>query len=95
MNEAASGPTLSDSLDFRQFTVLPIHLVPREIAQREDVTQRYIAHLLKLAWLAPDVIQAINGGTFPAHLTLARLKKDLPLDWEAQRKAFGLTAQTR
>ena len=41
------------------------------------------------------MIQAINAGTFPAHLTLARLKKDLPLDWDAQRKAFGLAAQTR
>jgi hypothetical protein len=26
---------------------------------------------------------------------LTRLKKDLPLDWEAQRKTFGLAAQTR
>jgi hypothetical protein len=41
------------------------------------------------------VILAINADTFPAHLTLARLKKDPPFDWEAQRKAFGLAAQTR
>ena len=40
------------------------------------------------------MIQVIDKRTFPAHLTLARLKKNLRLDWEAQRKAFGLAAQT-
>jgi hypothetical protein len=62
---------------------------------REGGTQRYIAHLLKLAWLAPDVMQAINAGTFPAHITLEQLKKGLPLEWNARREAFGLAAQTR
>jgi hypothetical protein len=67
----------------------------KALAKREGVTQRYIAHLLKLAWLAPDVIQAINAGTFPAHITLEQLKKGIPLEWKAQREAFGLSAKTR
>jgi hypothetical protein len=48
--------------------------------QAGGLTQRYIAHLLKLACLTPGVMQAINAGTFPAHLTLARMRKYLPLD---------------
>ena len=67
----------------------------KALAETEGVTQHYVTHLLKLAWLAPDVIEAIDKGAFPADITLEQLKKDLPLDWEAQREAFGLAAQTR
>ena len=64
----------------------------KALAKREGVTQRYIAHLLKLA---SDVIQAINAGSFPAQLTFDHLKNDLLLHWEALRKAFGIAAHTR
>jgi hypothetical protein len=41
-----------------------------------------------LAFLAPDIIEAILQGRQPADLTLARLtnRLDLPLDWVAQRE---------
>lgn len=67
----------------------------KALAKREGFTQRCMTHLLKLAWLAPDVIRAIDKGTFPAHITLEQLKLDLQLDWKVQRVAFGLPAQTR
>ena len=46
-----------------------------DIAKREGTTQRYIAHILKLAFLAPDIMEAIIRGRIPADLTLTRLKK--------------------
>ena len=58
----------------------------KALAKREGVTQRYIAHLLKLAF---------NAGSFPAQLTFDHLKNDLLLHWEALRKAFGIAAHTR
>lgn len=55
------------------------------IAKRESVTQRYVAHLIKLAFLASDIMTAIIRGRVPADLSLDRLKKGFPLDWAEQR----------
>jgi hypothetical protein len=52
-----------------------------ELATKHGVTQRYIAHLIQLAWLSPDIIQAIYRGQIPATLSLERLKKGFPPDW--------------
>jgi site-specific DNA recombinase len=59
------------------------------IAKRDGVTQRYVAHLIKLAFLAPDIMTAIIRGKAPATVSLDRLKKGFPLDWVEQRKALG------
>ena len=62
------------------------------LAKREGVTQRYIAHLLKLAYLAPDIMEAITRGDIPSSISLDRLKKGFPLDWEEQRQTLGFSA---
>lgn len=59
------------------------------IATREGVTQRYVAHLIKLAFLSPDIMIAIIRGEVPADVSLDRSKKGFPLDWAEQRKALG------
>ena len=63
------------------------------IAKREAVTQRYVAHLIKLAFLAPDIMTAIIRGKVPADLSLDRLKKGFPLDWAEQRAVLGFPAR--
>jgi hypothetical protein len=62
------------------------------LAKREGVTQRYIANLVKLAWLAPDIMQAITRADIPSCVSLDRLKKGFPLDWDQQWKVLGFTA---
>ena len=56
------------------------------IAKREGITQRRVAHLVDLAFLAPDIVTAIVEGRQPPTLTADRLikAKHRPL-WEAQR----------
>jgi site-specific DNA recombinase len=50
----------------------------------------YIRQLGQLAFLAPDIQQAILDGHQPAGLTIKRLlASKLPLEWSAQRKALG------
>ncbi len=63
----------------------------KELAKQEKVTQRYIAHLIKLAFLAPDIMKAIIKGDIPSTLSLDRLKKGIPIDWNEQRKILGFT----
>jgi hypothetical protein len=50
---------------------------------------RYVTRILRLAYLAPDIIEAILAGRQPCELTLAcLLMTELPLDWHAQREAL-------
>jgi hypothetical protein len=58
----------------------------KALAKQENVTQRYIAHLIQLAFLAPDIIESILKGDIPKDLTLVRLKKGFSDDWNEQRK---------
>jgi hypothetical protein len=59
------------------------------LARADGCTVRYVTRILRLAYLAPDIIEAILAGRQPGELTLARLlKSDLPLDWHAQREAL-------
>ncbi len=64
-----------------------------ELARQNNVTQRYIAHLIKMAFLAPDIMVAIKQGKVPAGLSLDRLKKGFSLDWEEQRIVLGFNLQ--
>ena len=54
------------------------------------VSETYAARILKLAFLAPDIIEAILAGKQPRSLTLKRLLRGIPLSWSEQRKRFGI-----
>lgn len=50
----------------------------------------YVGRILKLAGLAPDIVEAIVTGYEPSGLSVAKLLKDLPVVWEKQRQALLL-----
>jgi site-specific DNA recombinase len=57
-----------------------------ELATREGITRRYIRRLVNLAFLSPQLVEAILQGRQPVALTATRLTElDLPLDWSEQR----------
>lgn len=57
-----------------------------EFAGRNGLTDDYMARLLPLAFLAPDLTAEILEGRQPRAATLASLTaRPLPLDWQAQR----------
>jgi site-specific DNA recombinase len=60
----------------------------RDIAEREAVTDGYVGRLIRLAFLAPPLVEAILEGAQPVDLTAARLTAltDLPLDWTEQQQ---------
>jgi site-specific DNA recombinase len=65
-----------------------------EIAERERVGSRYVRRLLRLAFLAPEIVEAIATGDQPPELTAEVLAEgiDLPLLWTAQAKAVGIAS---
>ena len=56
-------------------------------------SKRYLWQLLRISWLAPDIISAIVEGRHPAGLTGRRLLRaaQLPLKWSEQREFLGFS----
>ena len=61
-----------------------------ELARREGQERAFLFRALSLVNLAPDIIEAILDGKEPSTVTLSRLRKGFPDDWDAQRKFFGM-----
>ena len=61
------------------------------LAEREGVSPSYFTRLVRLSYLAPDIIQAILDGRQPRNLTPDKLlaHSRLPLAWHDQRTALG------
>ena len=59
------------------------------LAKALDMDNSYVVRILKLTTLAPDIIEAILNGEEPSGLSLARLIRTFPMDWERQRVLFG------
>ena len=62
-----------------------------EIASRSGVSNSYVKKLMPLAFLAPNIIEAIIAGKQPAHLTTQMLIRQIsiPSDWEQQKRVLG------
>ena len=68
------------------FEEIKAGMTMQAIADREGVTQRRVAHLVDLAFLAPDIIQAIVDGRQPPTLTADSLIKSRHrMVWADQR----------
>ncbi|WP_340587291.1 recombinase family protein [Erythrobacter alti] len=58
-----------------------------------DYGKRHLWQLLRISWLAPDILSAIVEGRQPASLTGRQLLRatSIPLGWDEQRHFFGFT----
>ena len=56
-----------------------------------NYSENHLAKLVRLSWLAPDIVEAIISGRQPGGLTGRRLLRigNLPIDWSGQRSALG------
>jgi site-specific DNA recombinase len=63
----------------------------QDVATAQNTTSSYATRLLRLTFLAPDIVRAILDGDQPATLTAKRLIADtrLPLAWTEQRCRLG------
>ena len=57
-----------------------------EIGDAENISKSYVSRILRLALLAPDLIEAILTGNADQSLMLERLERPLPAGWEEQRR---------
>lgn len=59
------------------------------LARHIGVDFSYLSRMLNLTYLDPYIIESIVNGQEPSGTSLARLHKDLPLNWDAQRRKHG------
>ena len=57
-----------------------------EIGDAENISKSYVSRILRLALLAPDIIEAILAGRTDQALVLEKLERRLPASWEEQRR---------
>ena len=62
------------------------------IAEETGLDERYVSRIMKCAFLAPDIVEAILAGRQPSDLTLEKVLHRLPCDWTEQRQLFGFPA---
>jgi site-specific DNA recombinase len=64
-----------------------------EIAERKGVGARYVRRLLRLAFLAPKIVETIAAGRQPRELTAEALAEriELPLLWTEQERAVEIS----
>jgi site-specific DNA recombinase len=66
----------------------------RDIAEQENLSTAYVMRYLRLAFLAPDIIEAILKGKQPPGISVRRLtnNKQLPSNWAEQRRLLNFPA---
>ena len=57
-----------------------------ELAQAVKINRHYLARLLRLTLLAPDIIEAILDGREPDGTSLEQLRKPMSMVWKEQCK---------
>ena len=65
--------------------------------QAQRVGKQYVSRLIRLAFLAPEMVERIAAGRQPPELTAQALRTgrfDIPVDWVVQ-KAPKLASMTR
>ena len=55
-----------------------------ELAEREGIAFTYMARVLRLSLLAPDIVEVILDGRQGPEVTLARLLEPFPVEWSRQ-----------
>ena len=56
-----------------------------ELAEAERINSSYVARVLRLTLLAPDILESIMNGEQERAVTLDQLLRPFPIEWSAQR----------
>jgi hypothetical protein len=60
-----------------------------EIGDTENISKSYVSRILRLALLAPDLVEAVLAGRSDQALMLERLERPPPASWEEQRRLLS------
>ena len=62
-----------------------VYATVSEIGEAENISKSYVSRILRLALLAPDIVETILAGKADQGLMLETLERPLPVSWAEQR----------
>ncbi len=61
-----------------------------ELAKQEGLSREYVGKVMRMTFLAPDIVTAIVDGVYPKSLSLKKiLESEIPILWTQQRLKYG------
>ena len=63
---------------------------PETLAEALGVHASYVRRFLRMALLAPPIVDAVFAGKAPWTLSLTKLNTTLPFSWKEQMELFGI-----
>ena len=63
-----------------------VYATVSEIGDAENISKSYVSRILRLALLAPDLVETILAGSTDQGIMLEQLERPLPASWEEQRE---------
>ena len=66
-----------------------VYATVSEIGDAENISKSYVSRILRLALLAPDLVEEILEGGTDQGLMLEQLERPMPANWEEQRRLLG------
>ncbi len=83
MRELARGFRWRALLDGGKYATI------EDLGRREQISPSYVGRIIRLTFLAPDIVEAILNGTQPRLLDTKSLLRPFPAEWNAQKPHFG------
>jgi len=66
-----------------------------DLARQLKMDQSLVARTIRLASLAPDIVEAVLKGDEPSGLSLKTMRGEIPMNWVEQRDALGMPDKDR
>ena len=82
--DGARVKALARAHRWRRMLETGVHATIGEIAAAERINPSYASRVLRLTLLAPEIVEAILGGRQGPEVTLDRLLRPFPVEWEGQ-----------
>ena len=60
-----------------------------DIARQEKLNTSYVSRVLRLTFLAPDIVEAVLDGRQAPGMMLQRLLEPFPVEWDRQSRTIG------
>ena len=81
---------LARAFRWRKLLETGVYATVEEIAAAEKINTSYVSRILRMALLAPEIIEMIVEGCQPTGLSMAKLSKPFPVRWKEQIQWFGI-----
>ena len=85
---------LARAFRWRRLLETGVYGTVAEIAAAEKVNASYACRVLRIALLAPELVEEILAGRQSPQMTIAALQRPFPREWNLQRAHFARPAQS-